>query len=43
MIQLILMVALIIYIIRNADFDNASCEPNEECKYCPFPCEMHKN
>lgn len=43
MLLLILaVVAILIYIFRNADF-NESCIPDEECGTCPFPCDKRKN
>lgn len=44
MISFIVLIAILIYIFRNADFDNTEpCVPDEkECKACPFPCDKRK-
>lgn len=45
MINFIVLIAILIYIFRNADFDNPEpCVPDEkECEACPFPCDKRKN
>lgn len=44
MISFIVLIAILIYIFRNADFDNTEpCVPDEkECKACLFPCDKRK-
>lgn len=45
MINFIVLIVILIYIFRNADFDNTEpCVPDEkECEVCPFPCDKRKN
>lgn len=45
MINFIILIAILIYIFRNADFDHYEpCVPDEkECEVCPFPCDKRKN
>lgn len=45
MINFIVLIAILIYIFRNADFDyDEPCVPDEKkCRACPFPCDKRKN
>ena len=33
----------VVWIYSLATWDGKGCEPDKDCRHCPFPCEHNKN